>query len=616
MCGIAGYTGAEIEGLLDGMIEAIAPRGPDGEGRFEATGVHFGHTRLAIIDLANGDQPMVVENGRLAVTYNGEIYNYIELRQAIEAKGYRFRTNCDTEVIPLGYAAFGPDFFARLNGIFAFALWDRDSGEIFLVRDHFGVKPLYYGVLGGELAFSSCARAIAHHPAIDRRLRPDGLREYLQFRYVPSGRHFYEGVETLPPGHMARWRDGRLELTCYWRPRDRMNGDGLSRDEWVRRTSELLEDSVALQLRSDVPVGVFLSGGVDSATIMHFAARHTNEELAAYTFSVGDDVDEVVQAAVIAGRYGGRHVKVAMNGEDDFAGFYDAIACMALPVGDAIILPTYELCRAAARERKVVLTGEGADEVFGGYVHYPVLTKLDRLSRRMAWMRHFAPLVPFVPVAVLDRFFDYQASLGVLGRRKVAAMIGALGDRGQLQRLVGAAIDDDAVGEATTLGPPPPAGDADLSLPAVIRDGIATWLPYQILNKMDQLSMAHGLEARVPYLDPRLFDLVADAPDDLILDNGENKVLLREVMRAAKVANADRRKIAFHLPMETVYRDRLVAMCREWLAPEVTARHGILRQPFIDRGLKLLDQGEFIASKQLVAMVGLHMWLDAHGGTL
>ena len=615
MCGIAGYTGPIIPGVLERMIRAIRHRGPDGEGTYSDTEheVHFGHARLAILDLAGGTQPMVREDGRVAVTYNGEIYNYPALRERIERTGRHFTTTCDTELLPLGYAAFGPKFFAELNGIFAFALFDKGTRRLFLVRDHFGVKPLYYAEIPGGIAFASCAQALLAHAAVDRGLNAEAVRQYLQYRYVPDGSHFMRGVHTLPPGTILEI-EGQTppRKHAYWSPAKRVGARHRDAGEWVERTLALLELVVHDQLQSDVPVGLFLSGGVNSSLLAYLSPQHAPYTITAYTFGMRDAADETTQAAATAAATGIRHEVITFDRTDDFSGLYDAVACMDLPVGDAIILPTYELCRAAARDVKVVLTGEGADEVFGGYVHFKAFEKFRRLARILPFANRLAPLVNALPVAFLNRFFDYQASLGVLGRQKLARMVADLHRPESIYRSACSVIDDRDITRAAELGAPPAADDMDLGLSNVMLETVRTWLPYQILNKMDQLSMAHGLEARVPYLDPRLYDHMASAPDELVLAGGANKVLLRKALDQLG-GDWARPKLAFHVPMERRYRTALENLCKAWLSPSVTKRYGILRQPFIDENLEHLRYGDFLASKRLMTMICLHMWLDAHG---
>ena len=611
MCGIGGYTGQARPELSARMLELLRHRGPDGEGVLERRGVVFCHTRLAIVDLtATGDQPMTRANGRLAVIYNGEIYNYQELRDSIERAGQHFLGHSDTELLPLGFASFGTDLFRRLNGMFAFALHDADDGSLYLARDHFGIKPLYYAETPGGLIFSSSARAVAAHPDVDDGLSLDAVRDYLQFRYVPDGRPFYRGVKQFPPGHWARWREGRLEIKPFWKPARRTPGNTLHASEWVTELHRLLDVSVTEQLRSDVPMGVLLSGGIDSSAVMHFAARHSPEPPLAFTFSIGDRADETAAAKSVAAHYGASQVVARLDSECPLQHLPDAIACMDTPVGDAIILPTYDLCRTAGRQRKVVLTGEGADELFGGYVHVPPLRALDRLAPIAPAVRQLAPLLRFVPVSILDNFFHYEASLGANGREKVAQLLGAAGKPARAFRLATSIIADSEIAEATTFAAPVMNGsEHDLSLSALMLQGVTNWLPNQILNKMDQLSMAHGLEARVPYLDPRIYDCLTRMPDSLVLSRAGNKVLLREVLKKEGVGHFARKKIAFHLPIEQMYRDETLALARDWLSDSMVKKYGLLRVSFVDRCIKEFAAGDFIASKRLVAMMGLHMWL-------
>ena len=613
MCGIAGYLGRSVPGLLPRMIAGIRHRGPDGEGEFIASPVHLGHTRLAIIDLEGGAQPMSSAGGRLVTVYNGEIYNYVELRAELEARGVRFETRSDTEVIPLGYQLYGSAFFSRLIGMFALALVDFARRRLYLVRDHFGIKPLYYSATAEGLVFASCARSVAMHPAVDRSLNATAIRDYLQFRYVPNGRHFFTGVETLPAATIMECDfNGGVTTTELWAPRRRMPGDRIDVDSWVGETHDLLDDAVRIQLRSDVPVGIFLSGGVDSSTMATFAARHAREAMTAYTYAMEGAHDEVDAASAIARSVGARHITVSGEGGEGLSGLYAAVACMDHPVGDAIIVPTYRLCRAAARDLKVVLTGEGADEVFGGYVHFSALLKLGRLARLVPFAHRLAGGVTMLPVALLNHFFDYQASLGRLGRQKLARMVRRIHDPRALYRLASSVIDDDDIDRAANLGPPAREVPMDLSLPDLMLDTVKTWLPYQILNKMDQLSMVHGLEARVPFLDPRIYEHLLTAPESVFIEGHENKVLLRRVLERAGGVNARRPKFAFHMPIEERYRGELESLCDEWLAHDVTSRYGILNEGFIRANVTALRRGEFLASKRLLAMVGLHMWLDAH----
>jgi asparagine synthase (glutamine-hydrolysing) len=609
MCGIAGYTGTERPELITMMMADNASRGPDGTGAYSQNGVHFGHTRLKIIDIELGDQPMVRVDGRYCVCYNGEIYNYHELRREIEERGYCFKTTCDTELIPLGFAAFGEEIFQRLEGMFAFALHDKKAGDVFLVRDHLGIKPLYFANVGRDIVFSSTARAIARHPEIDCGLNPTAIGEFLQYRYLKSESHFFNGIKTVPPGTALKWNDGTLSENRFWTPGKRAVNGSENRDQITERVRSRIADSVKAQLRSDVPVGIFLSGGVDSTLVAHHAARYSSDPLSAFTFGIGDLADEVDDAKTVADLYGMRHSAVGLKSED-FQTYSKIVAGMDSPVADPIILPTYKLCQEAAKTVKVVLSGEGADEIFGGYVQFPTLTRFGSLSSTAPFLSNLAPLIRRVPIAVLNRFFDYQASLGNLGRKRVADLVGAIGDTGKLFALSNQIIDDQELRRGSTLPVIENQEPTDLTLSGLMHDFTQSWLPNQILHKMDQLSMAHGLEVRVPYVDHHLYDLLLNVPDELFINGGENKVLLRAAARTEGLASAGKRKIAFHLPVEKMWPTEFEALCKEWLSESVTRKFGIIRQKFADDCLREFTQGEFLASKKLFAMVALHMWLE------
>lgn len=609
MCGIAGYTGPEIPSLIDRMISAVRSRGPDGENRFSGQGVHFGHTRLSILDIERGSQPMTRGNGRFTVCYNGEIYNFDELRSEIETAGLVFTTTCDTEILPLGFSLFGESLFGRLNGMFAFALYDRDEGSVYLVRDHLGIKPLYYAEIGGNIVFSSSARAVALSPNVSRDLDPQAVGEFLQFRYVRSGKHMFRDVKQLAPGSFVKWSPQGITVKTFWEPRAARSDKALVPDETVEKTEALIERTVQRQLRSDVPMGIFLSGGLDSSLVGHVAGRHSDRPITAFTFDTGDGRGELEAAGEAASEFGFAHRIVRLQ-EQDFVDLPDAIGCMDNPVGDAIVLPIYALCRAAATEVKTVLTGEGADEMFGGYVHFPVLMKLGRMSGFPFLGQALAPLVKGVTVSLLDRFFDYPSSLGKLGRERVAKMLRAIGNPGRLAALASQVITDSEIGRATLLPPPPPRASRDLSLRGLMLDSTRDWLPNQILHKMDQLSMAFGLEARVPYVDPDLYDALAGLPDRMFIDNGENKVLLRRVAAKMGLNVAKRKKIAFHLPLERSWRDIVLSLSSEWLSDDALNKHRILRPEFVGETLAAYKEGEFVAAKRLIAMMTLHMWLD------
>lgn len=615
MCGICGYTGKEIPGLMDAMVREIKSRGPDASGTWTHDGVYLGHTRLAIIDPGHGEQPMTRADGRYTVVYNGEIYNYAGLRRELEDSGLSFRTNCDTELIPLGFAAWGDDLWGRLEGMFALALYDRDTGDLRLVRDQLGIKPLYYVRTEGELVFSSTASAVMSHPSVGRRLRPEAVREFLQYRWIRSGEHMVEGMETLDAGTFLLKRNGQVSLRRYWDLKARLETKNLSLCTWRDEIGHTLETSVKRHLRSDVPMGVFLSGGMDSSVISHFAARHAEGNITAFTFSVGGHSDETEQAAAFARDYGFEH-RVVRMGKKDFGLYPQIIGKMSNPVGDAIIVPTWVLCKDAAKQVKVVLSGEGADEAFAGYAYLATVRTLDKMRWAAPIEKLLSGIVGHAPVAVLNRLFDYDASLGRLGRAAAAELIGSLSHSGRLLSRAASTMGDEDMQRATTLGPTRSPDLADLSLSGLMADMRRAWLPEQILHKTDQLSMAHGLEARVPYVTAKLFEQLAQCPDDMLFGDKGNKPILQAIAERETLAAARRNKKAFHLPVETLWRESLIDLCRDWLSPDMVKKHGVLRNAYITERLADLQRGEFLAVKQLVSMVGLHAWMEENRAAL
>jgi len=566
MCGICGYTGKEIPGLLDEMVVQNTPRGPDDSGCWSHDGVHLGHTRLAIIDPDHGEQPMTRADGRYTVTYNGEIYNYATLRRELEDKGFSFSTNCDTELIPLGFAAWGDGLWSRLEGMFALAIYDRDTRELRLVRDQLGIKPLFYARIKGELVFSSRSQAVMAHPSMVRRLRQDCVREFLQYRWIRSGENIIEGIETLPPGFFLIKRDDEISLHRYWQLKTGRDARKLPLSVWRDEIGQIIERSVKRHLWSDVPMGVFLSGGVDSTVISHFAARHASRDITAFTFSVGGMSDEKDKAAEFAREHGFAH-RVARMGKEDFELYPRIIADMSNPVGDAIIVPLSVLCRDAAKEVKVILSGEGADEAFAGYAYLSAVRMLDKMRWAAPIEKLLSGVINRTPIAVLNHLFDYQASLGHLGREAAAELIGSLSRTGRLLSRAMSTMGEKDLQRGANLGPAPEPPPADLSLPGLLADMRRVWLPEQILHKTDQLSMAHGLEVRVPYVTPELFEKLAQCPYDMLFGVKGDKPILKAIAEKEKLRAARHPKNAFHLPVENLWQEPLVGLCRDWLSP-------------------------------------------------
>ncbi len=554
MCGICGIAYSEPtrqvdRGRLVSMRDLLAHRGPDGAGAHFGPGVGLGHRRLSIIDLEGGAQPLANEDQTVWVTFNGEIYNYRALAKDLARRGHRFRTRSDTEVLVHAYEEYGLDFVARLRGMFAFALHDAVRNRTVLARDHFGIKPLFYATADGGLFFASEVKAVLaglnRAPAMD----PAALQEYLTFRYVAWSRTFFEGIHRLPPGHLAVWEGGRLSLQRYWSVTERTASQPVAVAEAVDALEALLDTAVQSQLMSDVPLGTFCSGGVDSGLVTAYAARHTTGPL--HTFSVGFDDpawDETPLARETAARFGTQHHVLVARGE----GFAETLSRLIWyhdePLSHPNSMPLYLLSQYARTYVTVVLTGEGADELFGGYPRY----QLARLSAAAAHLPRWASLAAGRVARVIP------------GHR--AALVGRLLPRTfEDAILFNSAYVDPQLVEALTGGPLHDATAERRRLvheSVVPNDPIASISRYELqtylgcaLDRMDTMSMASGLEGRVPFLDVPLAEWGLALPSSLKLRGRATKRMLKllgERTLSPKVIRG--RKSGFGLPLGAWFR--------------------------------------------------------------
>jgi asparagine synthase (glutamine-hydrolysing) len=523
MCGIVGIvdTRDEVpEGLLACLRDVMVERGPDGVGTFRAHGVAMAMRRLAVIDLATGDQPLTSQGGRVVVFQNGEIYNHAALRHRLEADGFAFRTSSDTEVLAHGYARWGIEgLLDRLDGMYALAVLDRSAGELHLARDRFGEKPLYFAAAAGRLAYASDLRALAALPWVDTRIDPEALDRYLALHYVPGSATIFCGVRRVLPGHRLRVRldDPRPEAFRYYRPTL-----GETRPVADDELAALIEDAVRSRLVSDVPVGVFLSGGLDSSIVAALAARHRP---GISTFSMGfraPRYDESPFARQVAQAVGSRHHHFVFD-EQRFRELLPRVAAVLdEPVGDQALLPLFWLCAEARRHVTVALAGEGADEVFAGYGYYreALAGGSAAAARRLA--HNPQPVTPsgfplLADAAERARLCGGAAKGGEDWERKLVEWLDTSGDT--LQR--GTAAD------------------------------LATWLPDDLLVKFDRMAMAHSLEGRAPYLHPQVVEAGLRLPAPERMRGGVGKVALRRVAsRWVPREILDRPKHGFILPME------------------------------------------------------------------
>jgi asparagine synthase (glutamine-hydrolysing) len=609
ICGIASRAGLPDLDRLTAMSAALVHRGPDSGGEHVDGPVALAARRLSIIDLAGGDQPIANEDGTCVVVQNGEIYNYPELRRELEREGHMFRTNCDTEVHVHLYEQHGPEFARRLRGMFAVALWDARRRRLVLARDRYGIKPLYYRAGGDTLEFASELRALPRG-----EIDLDALEAFLAFNSVPSPGSIFRDTRKLPAGHVLVWEEsGGLVVERYARPAP-VRVEELRDDDEAELVEELrarLRDSVRAHLLADVPVGVLLSGGVDSAVLAALAAQETGE--AVHTFTIGFEeksFDERADARRVAERYGTNHHELLVH--PDPRVLVPALAdVFDEPFADSSALPTYLVSQLASEHVKVALSGEGGDELFGGYFTYAA----DLLADRVAPLARLArPLVERLPSSSSKASFDYKAKrfvraahLPPLERHHGWKEICSPDLRAELtgRRSTFDPVNLYRARYAETEGADPLARLQDVDLGIYLVD--------DLLVKTDRASMAHSLEARVPFLDSVVTNFAFGLPTKHKVRGLSKKVLLRkaaEPLLPREVVHG--RKRGFSIPAAAWLRGELEPFARETLSPEALGRQGFFQPGPVTRLLDEHVAGAQDWSRQLWGLLAFTLWHERH----
>jgi asparagine synthase (glutamine-hydrolysing) len=560
MCGIVALVGSGTRiSALEEMVASLGHRGPDGRGQTALGPCRLGHTRLSVIDIHGGAQPMSTSDGRYTIVFNGEIYNFRELRRELESRGHVFQTHSDTEVLLLAFREFGEATPGRLVGQFAFAIWDAREQSLFAARDRFGEKPLYFAESpGGDFIIASEIRALSAAGCIRPEIDPFAVELYRALLYVPPHRTIYRNVHTLRPAHAMTWREGNQRAWRYWQPA--YSSHSISRGEAVARVRELLDQAVRRQMVADVPVGAFLSGGLDSSTIVALMTREAERPIMTFSVGFGDQIDELPFARAVAARYGTDHHELQMEipvGEmlERMALVYDE------PFADSSNIPTYLLSEFARRSVKVVLSGDGGDELFGGYDWYkPQTGQLRSLYDLFIGLRHG------------DAWRRHLATIGVSGER----VIEELQDVYEPER-------------------------TQAELDRVTDFDLRCYLPGDILVKVDRAAMAHGLETRAPFLDPDLADFVLSLTTEERF-TGVLKSLLREACSELwPDAVRQRTKQGFGAPIWAwLQRDDVQALWRRVTAPASPLRSW------------LAQSGQGSTPQQQWTDLCLGLWLERH----
>ncbi|MBS3165848.1 asparagine synthase (glutamine-hydrolyzing) [Candidatus Woesearchaeota archaeon] len=614
MCGIVGFNW-EDKDLIKRMSTILEHRGPDGFGYFTDKGISLGHRRLSIIDLsAAGKNPMTNEDETVQLIFNGEIYNFKELRSQLEKKGHRFSSHTDTEVILHGYEEWGENVVHKLNGEFAFALWDTNKKRLFLARDRLGIKPLYYYWNNGKLIFASEIKSILLEPSVPRKVNKTAAYHFLNRRYIPGEDTLFDGIKKLLPGHTLTLGNGKVVIKQFWDVPlpETKNGVGV-----IKETEELLRDSVGRRLIADVPVGVYLSGGIDSASIVALASqakKEKGETDAVKTFSVGfnadSEVDELHKARIIANHFNTDHHEIVVEGNISKL-LPKIIWHLDQPHGDPVVIPMFKLSELASKKVKVVLSGEGADEVFGGYVQYKTMLQAQKMK--------FIPstlgknVAQHLPVSVFDQLYDYPSSIGEKGKEKVLDFIEDLKQEGvAYQDLITITSKKDREELFTQKIVPQTESyfqpQRKPLLNRMLYYDTKTWLPNYVLYINDRMTMAHSIEGRVPFLDHRLVEYVSKL-DAKWKINGVNKYLLRKAMAKTLPASVNNtKKHAFFMPLDKWYKDELKELAQELFTPSSVKNRGYFNYDQMQKIWNNYDSSKLIYGKQLFTMINFELW--------
>ena len=603
MCGITGFSHLRKTlppGVLTNAADSITHRGPNQKARFECDEVSLGATRLAILDIAGGDQPIFSADRDAVIVYNGEVFNFVELREELERDGIRFHTHCDTEVILQAFLRWGDASFARLRGMFAIAIWVQSQRRLVLVRDRMGIKPLYFCQQDGEVYFGSELKCIFAHPDVPRNISLAGLNCFLSLNYVPAPYTLVNGIVKLLPGHILEWKDGVCSTHSYLPPKTTKPAP-VSLDAACDELDDLLRKSVKEELVSDVPLGVWLSGGLDSSTVLHYAAQASPNRI--HTFGVtfqGRSFDESRYIREVSRHYGTDHTEFDLNTDTELA---DAIQQIAYysdePSADAGAVPLWFLAKMTAQEVTVILTGEGGDELFAGYLTY-------RADRYRELARKFpSPLLKaglsaanLLPVSDDKISFEYKVK---------RFLQGSLMDARKAHVFWNGTFSDEEKEQLFLYADPEPLAEvlSDLrpgrDLGRFLEFDQRYYLADDILYKVDRISMAHSLEVRPPFLDDRIVDFANRLPDDYRLRGSKSKYILRKLMEKKLPPSVlDRPKIGFDIPIHEWFRGILRPLLLETLTEEAVTATGLFRWPYVRRLLK--DHVERRAN------LGYHLW--------
>lgn len=626
MCGIFGIVSNRLESRnFLNSLDAITHRGPDSYGEYKDNNVYLGHRRLSIIDLEGGKQPFYSNDRNKIIIFNGEIYNYKEIKSRLESKGHRFSSNSDTETILIAYEEWGEDCVNYLHGMFAFAIWDNQDKSLFIARDRLGIKPLFYAIHNQELYFASEIKAIIADVNFPREIDEKSIASFFNFSYIPAPNTIFQRIKKLEPGFVLTWKNGEISQRKYWDLEFNSN-EKFSEDYYISTLHNLLENSVSEHLVSDVPVGAFLSGGVDSSVIVALMAKLSPSRISTYCMGFGGEtggyLDERKYASEVASQFNTNHFNFEVKPKVD--DILDSIVnSFDEPFADDSVIPTYFICKLAAADLKVTLSGLGGDELFAGYERYFGYYLQTFYSRVPSFIRNkiIHPLVEHIPerkdghytINHLKRFVRgglleqdkvYLSYISLLNEISPAQFFN---DSSRFSKHHDQVVDDYLYHFNSKNITPGPGS----SLNRALYSDIKVYLPDDILALSDRLSMHHSLEVRVPFLDHHLMEFAANIPPSLKLKNFNKKYLLKKAYRNTIPDSViDHRKQGFVGPTTKWLNNDLREYVLNCLSKDNLDKHGYLNSNTVEKILSDHFSGKQIYDKLIWSMVMFQKWFN------
>jgi len=608
MCGIIAIYGAHLSPCkAASLCETVKHRGPDNLNYLIHDDIFLGHTRLAIVDLQpESNQPLECSEGDYAIVFNGEIYNHLEIRKLLECEGYAFETRSDTEVLLKAYVHWGTDCLSRLNGMFAFAILHRPTKTLFLARDRLGIKPLYYASENGRFVFASEIKSIIASGIVPKVFNSSVITGYLAYRFIPHNETCFNGILPLEPGHYAIIQDSSINISCYWST-SIIQERRMNQSDALEEFTYLLEDSVRLRTSCDVPFGLYLSSGIDSTVILHIMAKLLKSPVNTFTAEFATSVGEGNDASLMASLYSCNHTQVAVT-EQDLLLLPRILHHLDQPQGDPIILPSYRLSQEASKSVKMVLTGEGADEILGGYQFMKTVHYLSKYNFAQAPLHH---IVKILPDSFLNYLSNHPGHLADKSRKRILEVLAhsklsrsdkldsllMLFDKSDIYRLTHRSLVTRDLPECS------------YSFQQLQLHLLKDWLPNNILWRQDHMSMANSVEARVPFLDHRIVEFGLRIPTELKISRLTDKILLRKYTKKNVPGyNSTQRKKPFYMPLakyleSTLFQDYL----NEYLSSSAL-QNGFFDSRAIRKIVADSRNDDFLYGKQLFSVLMFQMW--------